>query len=446
MDRSSPAQPSRLLLRLVQAANDSRHPAALRRRNGTQRVPPNAEDQPHGPVSGEERLEEYPEEFWDRLHDVTAWFEAELRFVDSWLEDDPTSLQVAMMLGNSSELRRVAILQRLVEKAYSLRLHKPAEGLCIVNDVLTWTQTDSSRLVSVFRARALMERGNFLRILGDPDSAYTSFARAFEELESSGPTDPLEVARYQELLGTLERDCGNYEAAADLLSKALTQVRRWGDQYSLQRILIAAALAHLYNENFDEADNLLDESLRIADPDSLFLRFAAVNKVLSYLHRGQPHKAYQAFLRVRSRLGESWLQGFPEDDQMRVLWVEGQVLNALGLEVEAAVLLRRARDYFIQANRGYEVCRLSIELAMSFAAQSRYDDVRRELAFALPFLSAQKALDRYAHAAVLVLQQSLQKQGRLKQEQIQLIAHRLDSIHRAPLKAQSQSPFADLQL
>ena len=146
------------------------------------------------------------------------------------------------------------------------------------------------------------------------------------------------------------------------------------------------------------------------------------------------------------RLGETRLHGIPEDDQMRVLWVEGQVLNALGLEVEAAVLLRRARDYFIQANRGYEVCRLSIELAMSYAAQSRYDDVRRELAFALPFLSAQKALDRYAHAAVLVLQQSLQKQGRLKQEQIQLIAHRLDSIHRAPLKAQSQSPFADLQL
>jgi tetratricopeptide (TPR) repeat protein len=405
-----------------------------------------AEDPPHGQEADEGSLEEYPESFWERLHEVAARFEAELQFADAFLEDNTTSLQASLMLGNSSELRRVAILQRLVEKAYSLRLYKPDQGLRIVEDVLTWTQTDSSRLVSVFRARSLMERGNFLRILGNPDSAKKSFAMALEELERCAPNDPLEVARYQELLGTLERDCGNYEAAADLLSKALAKVRRWGDQYSLQRILIAAGLAHLYNDSFEEADKLLDESLRIAEPDSLFLRFAAVNKVLSYLHRGQPHKAYQALLRVRSRLGDSWLLGFPEDDRMRVLWVEGQILNALGMGDEATTLLRRSRNYFIQANRGYEVCRLSIELALSYATLGQFEEVSRELAFTLPFLSAQKTLDRYAHAAVLVLQQSLQKQGRLYLEQIRQIAERLDSIHRAPLRAQPQSPFADLQL
>ena len=129
---------------------------------------------------------------------------------------------------------------------------------------------------------------------------------------------------------------------------------------------------------------------------------------------------------------------------MRVLWIEGQILNALEREEEAVTLLRKSRDFFVQANRGYEVCRLSIELALSYAALGRFDDVRRELAFALPFLSAQKSMDRYAHAAVLVLQKSLQDQGRLQHEQIRQIAKRLDAIHRAPLKAQPQSPFKDL--
>jgi hypothetical protein len=151
-------------------------------------------------------------------------------------------------------------------------------------------------------------------------------------------------------------------------------------------------------------------------------------------------------LRVRRRLGASWLQGFPEDDQMRVLWLEGQILSDLRIDDQAIVLLRRAREFFIQADRGYEVCRLSIELAVSYVAQGRFDDVHRELNFALPFLSAQNSLHRYAHSAVLLLQRTLREQGRLREDQVRLVVRHLDSIHRAPLKTQPQSPFADLRL
>jgi tetratricopeptide (TPR) repeat protein len=449
MEPSTPTKSSRLFLRLVQTATNSsigRRYSSVADWEEESGLGGDPEEQACSQESEDADPEAISESVWSRLEDLRVGFEAELNFADSCLAENPTKPRIAMLLANSSELRRVAILHRFAERAYSLRLFNPEEGLRIADDLVTWTQADSSRLVSVIRARALMERGNFLRILGDPDGAYRSFSQAGQEIESKGPGDPLELARYQELLGTLERDCGNYEAAADLLRKALSKVRRWGDQYSLQRILIAAALAYLYNENFEQADQLLDESLRIAEPDSLFLRFAAVNKVLSYLHSRQPHKAYQALLRVRQRLGASWLQGFPEDDQMRVVWLEGQILSALRIDDEAIVLLRKAREFFIQANRGYEVCRLSIELAFSYAAQGRLDDVHRELGFGLPFLSVQKSLHRYAHSAVLLLQQTLREQGRLREEQIRLVVLRLDSIHRAPLKAQPQSPFADLRL
>lgn len=266
-------------------------------------------------------------------------------------------------------------------------------------------------------------------------------AQAARELDASGTSDPLELARYQELLGTLERDCGNYEAADGLLRKALAKVRKWGDNYSLQRILIATALTDLYSNRFEEADALLDESLRAAEPDSLFLRFAAVNKVLVLYFRGAPHKAYQALLRVQSSLGPSWLHGFPEAKQMSVLWSEGQILNVLGIDDQAVRALRKAREFFIRSNRGYEVCRISIELALSYVSQRRLDDVRRELAFGLAFCSERRVLDRQAMEGALLLQAALEHRGRLEADQVRAVAYELDCLHRAPLRAPGQRPF-----
>jgi len=351
-----------------------------------------------------------------------------------------------MLLVNSSQLRKVAILQRFFERAYSFRLQYPKEGLQISDDLIAWTKADPSPLVAVLRGRALMERGNFLRILGEPAGARAALAEALRELEAEGTGDPLELARYQELLGTLERDCGHHKAAVDLLRKALAKVRRWGDNYTLQRVLIATGLTELYNNNFEQADNLLGEGLRCEEPDSLFLRYAAINRVMGYFFSGDPHKAYQVFLRVRSCLGASWLQGFPEASQVSVVWREGQILNALHVDDDAIGLLRKAREGFIRLARGHEVCHISIELALNYAARQLFDEVRRELAFALPFCSPRRALDKYAREAVLLLLGALQHQGRLEADQVRAVARRLDCIDRAPFQALSRPPFADLQL
>lgn len=408
MDTSNPAQSSRLLLRLAWHKNDIERLS--------------------------EKAEPLPEAAWQRLQDLGTLFESELSFADSFLADDPPSSRVEVLLNNSSHLRKVAILQRSIERAYSFRLDQPTDGLRVADDLIAWTKNDPSPLVAVIRGRAWMERGNFLRILGDPAAAYEALDEASRELEASG-SDPLELARYQELLGTLERDCGNFESAADLLRKALAKVRRWGDSYSLQRVLIATSLAELYNNNFEQAAVLLDESLRAADPDSLFLGFSAVNKLLVYLWSGQPHKAYQALLRVRSGLGSSWLRGFPEPNRVHALWTEGQILSTFRIDDEAISLLRKAREFFIRSARGYEVCQISIELASTYAAQKKFDDVRRELAFGLPFCSPQRPLDDHAKDAVLHLHGTLEHQGSLEAEQIHSVTHRLDCIHRAPLQA-----------
>jgi tetratricopeptide (TPR) repeat protein len=379
MDRSSPAQPSRLLLRLVEAATDSRHLASLRRRSASgrdrdERVSSNAGDPPREQESGEGSLEEYPESFWERLHEVAARFEAELQFAGAFLEDNPTSPQVSMMLGNSSELRRVAFLQRLVEKAYSLRLNKPNQGLRILEDVLTWTQTDSSRLVSVFRARALMERGNFLRILGNPDSARKSFALAFDELENCAPNDPLEVARYQELLGTLEGYCGNYEAAADLLSKALAKVRWWGDQYSLQRILIAKAFTLMQSGEPELALKTLSEAEPFVsgqnEPRLLFcLRF---NFAATLCDLGQFMEAQRCVSEITALAAETG----NELDPVRALWLRGRIDSGLGRTQEAEAAFKQVWQAFRQRGVANDFAMVTLELVSLLSEQGRWSEVR----------------------------------------------------------------------
>jgi len=196
-----------------------------------------------------------------------------------------------MLLTHSSLLRKVAILQRFLERAYSFRHDQPADGLQVTDDLMSWTKEDPSPLIAAIRTRAWMERGNLLRILGDPAAAHEALAVASRELEANG-SDPLELARYQELLGVLERDCGNLAVATDLLRKAVAKVRRWGDGYSLHRVLIASSLAELYSNHFGQAEELLDESLRTEVPESPLLQYTVVNRLLVHLCNNQPHRAY----------------------------------------------------------------------------------------------------------------------------------------------------------
>jgi tetratricopeptide (TPR) repeat protein len=427
--KSSGLPPSRLLFRLALALEGSKFPVSGRR------------------VAGEGELpENLPESSWQHLENLGNRFAAELAFADSCLAEDPPRFRIKILLANSSELRRVAILQRFVERAYSFRLSHPGEGLRITDDIIAWTARDRSPVVGVLRSRALMERGNFLRILGDSQGAHETLAQVASELEANGPGDPLEAARYQEVLGTLERDCGNFNAAARLLKKALAKVRRWGEPYSLQRILIAAALNDLYRDRFDEADTYLEESLRVQEPDSLFMRFAAINKVLVQYFGGRPFRAYKTLLRVQDSLGPSWLRGFPVANQMSVLWTEGQILNTIGLHDQAVGRLKKAREFYIQAAQGSEVGHISVEIALSHAARGQHADVRRELSFALQFSSERTALDRYAKTALLLLQGTLEHQGRLEAEQLRSVDHRLHLLHRVPLKSWDQPPFIGLQL
>jgi tetratricopeptide (TPR) repeat protein len=441
MDTPNRPGHSRLFLRLALAVAESKYPLSL-----LQRGLPANHRRLDDAEPGLDQPAELPDATWQHLEDLRLLFESELTFADSCLAEDLPGPRLVLLLANSSELRRVALLQRLIERACSYRFDHPGEGLRIADDVIAWTRTDPSPLVAVMRCRAHMERGNLLRIVGEPYSARQALAEASRELDTSGNADPLELARYQELLATLERDCGNLAAASDLFKKALTKIRKWGgDFYALQRTLNSAGLAELYNQNFREAERLFDESMRVEEPDSLLLRFATINRIMTLFCSGNPQKAYQALLRVRA-LGESWLHAFPDRNQMWVWRTEGEILNALGIYEDGIGPLKKARELAVRSGSGHEVCHVSINLAHSYAAQRLLSQARRELAFALPFCSQQKPLDAYAMEAVLRLQVALSQRGRLREDEFGRVSFQLGCLYRAPLQPVPTAPFADLPL
>jgi hypothetical protein len=428
-----PAQ-SRLLLRIAQAITDSKIP-----------IPPPRHRHPRRRGKDEEPSEVIPGAGWQRLDSLSAQFEAELAYAESCLEDDPSPSQIEMLLATSYELRRAAILQCIVNRAYSLRLQDPRQGLEISENLLAWTE-NPTRLIAVVRCRALMERGNFLRILGDREGAYRALADASRELDAHEITDPLELARHEELLGTLEAYCGNVESARQLLKEALKKVRKWGDNHTLQRVLTAAALAEINSDNYEQAETLLNEAMATAEPESLLLLCAATNRVLGHFANGNPQLAYQFLCGFRARLGASWFEHIPSAIQMRQIWLEGQVRSGLGMDEEAIGLLKKARKSYIRADCGFEVCYISVDLALTHAKERRFAEVQRELDFALPFCSEEDAINRLGREAVQLLLRALRRQGHLDVELVRAVATHLYVILRTPLRIFAQSPLAELHL
>jgi hypothetical protein len=191
---------------------------------------------------------------------------------------------------------------------------------------------------------------------------------------------------------------------------------------------------------------LLAEAMDMGDPDALLIKYAATNLVFIHFASGDPAEAYRSLLSVRHKLGKSWLREFPERARTRQTWIEGQILTALGADDDAIGLLKKAREFYIRSSLGFEVCYISLDLAMNHAAHDRLADVRRELAFGLPFCSERSARDGYARDAALLLQATLRRQGRISADQIRTVSAQLDWIQSSPLQVFYRPPYSRLRL
>lgn len=350
-----------------------------------------------------------------------------------FLGEKPSKSNIAIILANTSYSRKIAILKALLDWALAYRFDDPAEGLKLTEDIVSWTETAKEPLLVDIRGRGHVERANFLRILGEAHRAREAFELAERDLFEDGTGDPLEQAAFYELLGTFERDCGNYEFSAECLEKSLKAVRRYSNGPDVQRVLIAASLSHMYNDEFGRADALLDEAIRVPDPDSSLLNAAAVNRVLVLFYSGQIHRAHQVLTRILAGNGIE-LATMPDRWRARLDWIEGQILRELGYHDEAIRLLRKARDFFMCQGQGFPVAMISVEISLSYSSRQLYAEVLRELTFSLPFCSGQGHMNYHARAALLLLKNTLDEKGIVEASTVRRILDQLRRKSQAPLE------------
>lgn len=351
----------------------------------------------------------------------------------SFLDEKPSKSNIAFILANTSYSRKIAILKALLGRALSYRFDDPAEGLKLTEGIVSWTETAKEPLLVDIRGRGHVEQANFLRILGDAHRAREAFALAERDLFEDGTGDLLEQAAFYELLGTFERDCGNYALSAECLEKSLKAVRRYCNGPDVQRVLIAASLSHMYNDEFGRADALLDEAIRVPDPDSSLLNAAAVNRVLVLFYSGQIHRAHQVLTRILVGNGIE-LATMPDGWRARLHWIEGQILRELGYHDEAIRLLRKARDFFMCQGQGFPVAMISVEISLSYSSRQLYAEVLRELTFSLPFCSGQGHMNHHARAALLLLKNTLDEKGVVEASTVRTILDQLRRKSQAPLE------------
>jgi tetratricopeptide (TPR) repeat protein len=150
----------------------------------------------------------------------------------------------------------------------------------------------------------------------------------------------------------------------------------------------------------EEAVRLLRMTSGLAGPDleprlKLAIRH---NLLISLMDLGRLREA-QALLR-RSR--PLYRQIADPQIQLRMRWVEGQILAGLG-EVEPAIhLLERVRTGFVQRGNGYDAALLSLELAALHARVGRPVVARRLAGEAFPIFRS-RGVQREALAALILL-------------------------------------------
>lgn len=263
-------------------------------------------------------------------------------------------------------------------------------------------------LVADLRARAWAYVGDAWRNGANLTAAQEAFRLAESHLRR-GSGDPLEEAEVLCLAAGLLGDEGETKRALEYLDRATTLFLEARDTRSLAFALIRKGRLFARNQRAEEAVEFLRAGLQLL-PAGESVRFVAevrgeLARVLLIL--GRADEAWQEIGKARST-GEARL-----DPRVagRLNWIEGRVARAMGLETEAELRLRKAREEALALGYGADAALAHLDLAELFA--QRPSEERRagfaEVVRETPRVLTAPGLERCAATVVLLVQQAADK-------------------------------------
>ena len=218
----------------------------------------------------------------------------------------------------------------------------------------------SAEYVEDLRARARAELGNARRIADDLAGAETELARAKDHLRR-GSMDPLLVARWGDLLGSLYSDQRRFADAVLVLDGAVEVYLSHGELHLAGRTLVKKGLTLTYAGEPEAAFDAYLRSFDLLDterdPDLLL---AAVHNVLLFMvDAGHLDSAQRLVWRIRA-LSKAYGSDL---DQVRLLGVEARLEASTGNPARAERLFRKVVAGFEEAGQPYVVALVSLDLA-----------------------------------------------------------------------------------
>ncbi|HEX6201819.1 MAG TPA: hypothetical protein VF100_02375 [Thermoanaerobaculia bacterium] len=251
---------------------------------------------------------------------------------------------------------------------------------------------------------ALVHRGNALRVGGDLPAADRTFAAVRERLAASLLDDPALHGEVCARESSLRRDQRRLDEAETLSDRAVLLARLGHDDEALAEFLIQRAeIARQRDDSTAAAECLREaQSLVEATGNRHLLACAVGTLALLECDRGEHAAADELVRRHRELLvgdGSSW-------SLVRVFALEGRIAHGLGRLGTAEERLLAAHRLCVAEELEADAAMMALELAVLYAEQGRFAEVRQLARRIQPALSARE-VHREATAALLLFQQAV---------------------------------------
>lgn len=306
-------------------------------------------------------------------------------------------------------LQGLPAYEALLEKSWSLRHEDPdqmvqlAHCAALMADRLS-EQDFGLKRISDLRCRAWAELANAYRVADQLDQADAALGQATESF-LLGTRDDLLGARFFDILASQYLARRLFDAACNTLDIVSLIYRRHGDEHLAGRAIIMKGIFTGYRGDAEEAIALIQCGLSSIDQqsDPGLVLAAAQSQARLLVDCGRFQEARSALQILKARK----LDIGGRVNELKVLWLEGQISEGLE-ELEAAEqALAEVRHGFEETGLTYKAALAGLELGAVWLRQGRADEAAQAVLECTDvFLSLQ--IQREFLASVLMLRKAVE--------------------------------------
>lgn len=332
--------------------------------------------------------------------------------------------QRRLLLDHQPQAGHPQVLQGLLDRAAALRARDPAEYLAAARTAQDLVQalrpTGPLRaLAADLRASAWAEVANAHRVGGDLRAASRAWRRAEANLER-GSGDALLAASLIDLKASLRRAQRRFGDAAELLNQAAKLFEAAGESHHAGRSWFKLATVYYNACDLRRAYACMARACDLIDPhrDPSLTAQVVYNLSLYLAELGAPITALECLLYCAPLF-----QNASPIFRLRASWFKGRLFASRSWWDEASVCFDRVRRAFMELRMSYDAALASLDLAVAYGHQGRWDEVRRLAEEMYPVFTAQD-IHREAVAALLLFVEAARR-GELTVDAVAKLAARL---------------------